>query len=1142
MSKLNTFFLVIAATMMVFTASAQYGSPPRNLQFDSLTLVATWEPPRSFVLDEHFEGAVFPPANWQDSTQGMGWFATANGSSATLNIPPHTTYAVVNNSLAGTGNNGCCDYLITPEMDLTQAEGYTLSFISFFRGWDAETATVEISTDGGNTWMPLLEVLPHFAWAELTVDLSAYSGPTGSQHVQLTFKASDNGYANATGWAVDDVVVMSEEIEVEGYGLFWDGTIVTETSVTTYTVQPESFPNGFPPNFCIAAQYDFGYSQMVCADFPLYYLAPPTNLQATANFYLTSVAAILTWEAPAQGDSKTEAYHPISSTNAVLKDISEVQSVFVPIAEGFTLSDDSTVIYSNGTIVNSPGTGSGGNDESVIQAGGSSFGFGMNQTIGYSVADDFVITENATINSIEIQGYQPYSGTTSLFTGVFIRIYSGNPANGQIVWGDLSTNLLSSACFSNIYRVNAPGNGVNRPVMTLVCSGLNIALSPGSYWIEYQTTGSLSSGPWAVNVTGIGNAMQYNGSEWVPLIDPTGIGIPFVLKGHIQQQAELLSYNLYRNDAFITNIPASETEYWDLNLDQGTYNYQVSALYDLTDLGFPGQIGESLIDGPASVDIMFCSCFPFLEDWTTGQFDTNLWTVGPNWIMDSVSGNPLPAAKFQSQPQLTNYTSSLISFGHHANFMNTSTPYCIWFDFDYLLDDISASGTEKLTIEISDGDTWVPVGEITNNGDLGWTKEHINITTVARNKLFRVRFNANGANSALINYWIVDNIHIYPEYSFAPPANFSANNTGNTQQNEIQLEWDIPLTDYLVEVYADDSTYENSLGINPGYSAWLGNKLNTGKGELRAAEVWWEMNGNTSQNPVFVDVFDASHTLLGSSGAFVPAPGSWQLVALPYIAIDGDFYTMVRFERQAGTTAMLGMDSTTNSGRTNAGWYYDGSGWSQMSMFGFDECVFSLRAVVKKDVDCENNVIEKSTVSDYNSSRNSMKSDNKSFSEFGLQSFDVYRREYQIPLPGQDSLLTDWQKIATLSTNTYLDQNLDFKCYQYYVEAMYSEGSSGPSNTDETCFLVGMDDLDAAGIKIYPNPAHDFIAIETAGQVEQISIYNSIGAKVFAISQGTTSSRTLTMERLDVSPFSPGIYTIRIIIKGESFTRKFVKM
>ncbi len=188
MVRFSNFLLTISIAVIAYTASAQNGPPPRNLQFDTLTLVATWEPPRSIVLDEHFEGTVFPPANWQDTTQGMGWFATANGSSATLNIPPHTTYAVVNNSLAGTGNNGCCDYLITPEIDLTQAEGYTLSFNSFYRGWDAETATVEISTDGGNTWMPLLEVLPHFAWAELVVDLTAYSGPAGSQHVQLALK------------------------------------------------------------------------------------------------------------------------------------------------------------------------------------------------------------------------------------------------------------------------------------------------------------------------------------------------------------------------------------------------------------------------------------------------------------------------------------------------------------------------------------------------------------------------------------------------------------------------------------------------------------------------------------------------------------------------------------------------------------------------------------------------------------------------------------------------------------------------------------------------------------------------------------------------------------------------------------------
>jgi len=599
-----------------------------------------------------------------------------------------------------------------------------------------------------------------------------------------------------------------------------------------------------------------------------------------------------------------------------------------------------------------------------------------------------------------------------------------------------------------------------------------------------------------------------------------------------------LSYNIYRNTQFLINVPKTTTEYWDLNLDQGTYNYQVSALYDLTIPGFPGQVGESILSANAAVNIYCCSLFPFMEDWATGQFDVNMWSVGDNWIMDSGNGNPLPAAKFTSQPLLTNYSSKLVSFGHHADVANSTTPYCIWLDFDYLLDDNSASGTEKLTIEVSDRDSWIPVQEFDNNGDLGWTQEHINITALVRNKLFKVRFNANGSNSAEINYWMVDNIHIYAEYSFLPPANFTAANTGNPQANEVALLWDFPVTENLIEVIQDDSTFENSLGINPGYSGWLGNKLNAGNAELKAVNVFWQAGNGGIQNTVLVDVFDADHKLVGSSAAFIPASGTWQLIAMPDVALSGDFYTMVRFEEHPGTTALLGMDSTTNSGRPNAGWYYDGSDWSQMNSFGFNECAFSIRAFVKKEVDCENNIIEKSKEGNYVSLSHIISDNNKSATgSLGLQTFEIYRREYQIPLAGQDSLLTEWLKIATTTANSYLDQNLAYKCYQYYVEAFYNEGSSSPSNTDEACFLVGMDEDKVAEVKLYPNPVSDFLTIQTGTKVQTITIYNSIGSVILKFN--TDNKPEI---RLDVSGYAPGIYKL-IFVKanGESFGRKIVK-
>jgi len=126
MRKLYCFLLCITAILSTNYSIAQNRPPAHILQFDALSLVAAWEPPRGVLLDEPIEGAVFPPENWKNTTQGMGWFANTNGSSTEITIPPHTTYVVVNNDHAGAGNHVCCDNLVTPEMNLTQAGAYTV--------------------------------------------------------------------------------------------------------------------------------------------------------------------------------------------------------------------------------------------------------------------------------------------------------------------------------------------------------------------------------------------------------------------------------------------------------------------------------------------------------------------------------------------------------------------------------------------------------------------------------------------------------------------------------------------------------------------------------------------------------------------------------------------------------------------------------------------------------------------------------------------------------------------------------------------------------------------------------------------------------------------------------------------------------
>lgn len=129
---------------------------PLNLMIDSLTLVATWEEPKDVLIEENFEGLVFPPVGWQALSDNLtGWQATADGSSTHFYIPSHTLYATSTDN--SENNNGCCDYLITPELDLTNLNNYHLRFASFFTGEFNQHAFIQISTDIVNQNLPRIE-------------------------------------------------------------------------------------------------------------------------------------------------------------------------------------------------------------------------------------------------------------------------------------------------------------------------------------------------------------------------------------------------------------------------------------------------------------------------------------------------------------------------------------------------------------------------------------------------------------------------------------------------------------------------------------------------------------------------------------------------------------------------------------------------------------------------------------------------------------------------------------------------------------------------------------------------------------------------------------------------------------------------
>ena len=203
--------------------------------------------------------------------------------------------------------------------------------------------------------------------------------------------------------------------------------------------------------------------------------------------------------------------------------------------------------YSNGNLSTGPTSSNGtaapaGYTWSEMQLDSSSYGFPAYGNI--FIADDFVVPvgEKWTINKFIFFAYQNnFVGTICPIIDLKYAIYNSNPssAGSTVIFGNFSTNKFAAAEDSKIYRIYKGSPNSIRKIYKITASATDLVLSPGTYWIRWQSINNDNTAHYypqntTLNSNGLAsyNAIHQEQGTWSVLVDGVNkVDFPFGIVG-----------------------------------------------------------------------------------------------------------------------------------------------------------------------------------------------------------------------------------------------------------------------------------------------------------------------------------------------------------------------------------------------------------------------------------------------------------------------------------------------------------------------------------------------------------------------------------------------------------------------------------
>jgi hypothetical protein len=216
------------------------------------------------------------------------------------------------------------------------------------------------------------------------------------------------------------------------------------------------------------------------------------------------------------------------------------------------------------------------------------------------------------------------------------------------------------------------------------------------------------------------------------------------------------------------------------NCDTATIT--ITALYDLSNYGYPGETVES--EKNEWIMMAFGGAFEdyFFEDWSSVNFYHNCWsTYSQGLAIESGQGLPGPALVFENPPSLynTHLTSFPINIPH-----SDDASLILEFDLNLFCGGQNGYETFEILVQPEGMNGWDWVQEISNSlGNIDWMHFNIDISSFIAEDQFRIRFKFEGIGAEPVQ-WKLDNIYVH---NICPgPLTLSAE---LINEQEIRLNW-----------------------------------------------------------------------------------------------------------------------------------------------------------------------------------------------------------------------------------------------------------------------------------------------------------------------------------------------------------------